>query len=116
MDWNQSTKNSVSGRYFFADYKSPAFFNNDVLLTQQRGVLDRAQSAILSDTYSISPTTINSAHIAWTRLAITRGPAANFINLTDLGSQIYSNVPNFMDVAINGYFGAGCGTCAPVHP
>ena len=114
-DWNQSTKNSVSGRYFFTDYKSPAFFNNDVLLTQHRGVLDRAQAAILSDTYAISPTTINSAHIAWTRLAITRGPAANFINLTDLGSQIYSNVPNYMYVAVNGYFGAGCGSCAPVH-
>ena len=113
-DWNQSAKNSVSGRYFIANYKSPSFFNNDVLLTTQRGVLDRAQSAILSDTYSITPTTINSAHIAWTRLAITRGPAANFINLTSLGSQMYSAVPNFMDIGINGYFGAGCGTCAPV--
>jgi outer membrane receptor for ferrienterochelin and colicin len=27
---------------------------------------------------------------------------------------MYSAVPNFMDIAINGYFGAGCGTCAPV--
>jgi hypothetical protein len=113
-DWNQSAKNSLSGRYFYANYASPAFFNNDLLLTTQRGVRDRSQSAILSDTYSISPTTINSAHIAWTRLAITRGPAANFINLTSLGSQIYSAVPNFMDIAIAGYFGAGCGTCAPV--
>ena len=113
-DWNQSAKNNVSGRYFYSDYASPSFFNNDLLLTTQRGVLDRSQSAILSDTYSISPTTINSAHIAWTRLAITRGPAANFINLTDVGSQVYSAVPNFMDIGINGYFGAGCGTCAPV--
>jgi hypothetical protein len=114
VDWNQSSKNTLFGRYFFSGYSSPAFFNNDLLLTTQRGVLDRAQSAILSDTYSISPTTLNSAHVAWTRLAITRGPAANFINLTDLGSQIFSTVPNFMDIAINGYFGAGCGTCAPV--
>jgi hypothetical protein len=114
VDWNQSAKNSLSGRYFYANYASPAFFNNDLLLTTQRGVRDRSQSAVLSDTYSITPTTINSAHIAWTRLAITRGPAANFINLTDAGSQIYSAVPNFMDIGINGYFGAGCGTCAPV--
>ena len=114
VDWNQSAKNSVSGRYFYSDYKSPAFFNNDLLLTTQRGVRDRSQSAILSDTYSISPTTINSAHVAWTRLAITRGPASNFINLTSVGSQIYSAVPNFIDMAINGYFGAGCGSCAPV--
>lgn len=114
VDWNQSAKNSVSGRYFYADYTSPASFNNDLLLTTQRGVRDRSQSAILDDTYSISPTTINSAHVAWTRLAITRGPAANFINLTDVGSQIVSAVPNFMDFTISGYFGAGCGSCAPV--
>jgi hypothetical protein len=114
VDWNQSARNNVSGRYFYANYTSPAIFNNDLLLTTQRGVLDRSQSAILEDTYSISPTTLNSAHVAWTRLAITRGPAANFINLADVGSQIYSPVPNFMDFTINGYFGAGCGTCAPV--
>lgn len=114
VDWNQSAKNSVFGRYFYSNYASPSFFNNDLLLTTERGVRDRSQSVILSDIYSISPTIINSAHIAWTRLAITRGPAANFINLTDVGSQIYSAVPNFMDISINGYFGAGCGTCAPV--
>jgi hypothetical protein len=114
VDWNQSAKNNVSGRYFYADYGSPAAFDKDLLLTTQRGVRDRSQSAILSDTYSISPTTINSAHVAWTRLAITRGPASNFINLSDVGSEITSNVPNFMDIAINGYFGAGCGSCAPV--
>lgn len=114
VDWTQSAKNSVTGRYFYSNYASPAFFNNDLLLTTQRGVLDLAQSAILSDTYSISPTVINSAHVAWTRLAITRGPASNFINLKDVGSDIYSPVPNFMDIAINGYFGAGCGSCAPV--
>lgn len=114
VDWNQSAKNSVSGRYFYSNYTSPPFFNNDLLLTTERGVLDRSQSAILSDTYSITPTTVNSAHIAWTRLAITRGPAANFINLTSVGSQVYSAVPNFMVFAINGYFGAGCGSCAPV--
>lgn len=114
VDWNESAKNSVSGRYFIADYSSPAFFNKNLLLTTERGVMDRSQSAIIGDTYSISPTIINSAHIAWTRLAVTRGPAADFINLTSAGSQIYSAVPNFMDLSINGYFGAGCGSCAPV--
>ena len=61
VDWNQSAKHSLFGRYFFADYKSPASFNNDLLLTTQRGVLDRSQSATIGDTYSINPTTVNSA-------------------------------------------------------
>jgi len=113
MDWNQSAKNNFFGRYFFADYKSPAAFDNNFLLTTQRGVLDRAQSVTLGDTYSVTPSILNTAHLAWTRLAITRGPAADQKNLADFGVNIYQGVPNAIDLGINGYFGIGCGTCAP---
>src|SRR5579871_1951931 len=112
VDWNQSAKHNLFGRYFFADYRSPAAFNNDLLLTTQRGVLDRSQSATFGDTYSINPTTVNSAHLTWTRLAITRGPALNDINYTDVGVNMYSPV-NFLNLGISGYFNSGCGSCAP---
>jgi hypothetical protein len=114
-DWNQSTKNNFFGRYFYADYKSPAAFNDNFLLTTQRGVLDRSQAVTLGDAYSITPNTLNSAHLAWTRLAITRGPAADMKNLADFGVNIYQGVPNAIDLGITGYFGIGCGTCAPAH-
>lgn len=113
VDWNQSAKHNLFGRYFFADYASPAQFDNNLLLTQQRGVLDRAQSATIGDTYSINPTTVNAAHVTWTRLAITRGPASDYINFTDVGVNMYSSVPNFLNLTVNGYFSGGCGTCAP---
>jgi hypothetical protein len=48
-------------------------------------------------------------------LAITRGPAADMKNLADFGVNIYQAVPNAIDLGINGYFGIGCGTCAPAH-
>ena len=115
VDWNQSAKHTLFGRYFYADYKSPAAFDNNFLLTTQRGVLDRAQSATLGDTYSITASTLNTVHLAWTRLAITRGPAADMKNLADFGVNLYQAVPNAIDLAINGYFGIGCGTCAPAH-
>lgn len=114
VDWNQSSKHNIFGRYFFADYASPAQFDNNLLLTQQRGVLDRSQSATIGDTYSINPTTVNSAHATWTRLSITRGPALNDINFTDVGVDMYSPV-NFLNLTVNGYFMAGCGSCAPAH-
>ena len=114
-DWNQSAKNNFFGRYFYADYKSPAAFNDNFLLTTQRGVLDRSQAVTLGDAYSITPNTLNSAHLAWTRLAITRGPAADMKNLGDFGINIYQGVPNAIDLGITGYFGIGCGTCAPAH-
>lgn len=115
VDWNQSSKNSFFGRYFYADYKSPAAFGGDFLLTTQRGVLDRAQTFTLGDTYSISPSTLNSARLTWTRLSITRGPATDMKNLSDFGVNVYQGVPNAIDMTVAGYFGIGCGTCAPAH-
>jgi hypothetical protein len=115
VDWNQSAKHNLFGRYFFADYKSPAAFDSNFLLTTQRGVLDRTQSVTLGDTYSITSSILNTAHLAWTRLAITRGPAADMKNLADFGVNIYQAVPNAIDLTINGYFNIGCGTCAPAH-
>ena len=112
VDWTQSAKNNLFGRYFFADYKSPAAFDNNFLLTTQRGVLDRSQSAAVGDTYSINPNTLNTAHLAWTRLAITRGAAADMKNLTDFGVNVFQSTPNAIDLTINGYFNIGCGTCA----
>ena len=113
VDWNQSSKHSIFARYFFADYSSIASFDNNLLFTMQRGVLDRGQSATVGDTYSINPTTVNSLHATWTRLAITRGTATDLINMTDVGVKMYSAVPNFLDFYVNGHFGGGCGTCAP---
>jgi len=112
VDWNQSSKNTLFGRYFFADYKSPAAFNNNFLLTTQRGVLDRSQAATVGDTYSVTPNILNSAHLTWTRLAITRGAAPDMKNLGDFGVNIFQATPNAIDLSINGYFNIGCGTCA----
>jgi hypothetical protein len=112
VDWNPSAKNSFFGRYFFADYKSPAAFDNNFLLTTQRGVLDRSQAVTVGDTYSITPNTLNTAHLAWTRLAITRGAAPDMKNLADFGVNIFQSTPNAINLGINGYFGIGCGTCA----
>jgi hypothetical protein len=115
VDWNQSAKNSVFSRYFFAGYGSPAAFDNNFLLTTQRGVLDRSQSATLGDNYSITPTALNSLRLTWTRLAITRGPASDMQNLADFGVNVYQGVPNAIDLSVTGYFSVGCGTCAPAH-
>ncbi|MGH9470369.1 MAG: carboxypeptidase regulatory-like domain-containing protein, partial [Terriglobia bacterium] len=78
-------------------------------------VYNRSQSAVLGDTYSVTPTLVNSAHATWTRLRIDRGSASNFISPKDVGINIFNAVPNFVEMAINGYFDIGCGTCAPAY-
>ncbi len=116
VDWNQSEKNTIFGHYFFADYASPAQFTpSNILLAQQRGVLDRNQSAVIGDTYTFSPNIVNTAHVGYTRLAITRGPAANLINFSNVGVDITQPEKNFLNVYVNGYFNIGCGTCSPSY-
>jgi hypothetical protein len=112
VDWTPSAKHTLFGRYFLADYGAPAQFGGNALLTTQRGVLDRTQSMVLGDTYSISPTILNSAHATWTRISITRGEALNWISATDLGVNMFSYTPNGLDLTVAGKFGAGCGTCS----
>jgi len=113
-DWTQSAKHNVFGRYYYADYGSPGQFSKtNILLARQRGVVERAQSVVLADTYSFNPTTLNSAHATYTRLAITRGPAPDMINAKDVGINIFQPAQNFMEADISGHFSIGCGTCSP---
>ena len=116
LDWNQSAKNTVFGHYFLADYASPGQFStSNILLAQQRGVLDRSQSAVIGDTFTFSPNVVNSAHVGYTRLAITRGPASDLINFNDIGTAITQPLANFLNVSVSGYFNVGCGTCSPSY-
>lgn len=113
VDWNVSAKHQFFGRYFISNYNNPPVFNNDLLLSTRPGINDRGQSAVLGDTYSIGPTTLNSAHITWSRMRINRGPASDLISPRSVGINIFNLVPNSITLGVNGYFSAGCGTCAP---
>jgi hypothetical protein len=111
-DWVVSAKHNLFGRYFLADYASPAPFGGNVLVTTNRGVVDRSQSMVLSDTYSISPTVVNSAHATFSRIAITRGPAPDYISATSLGVNIFSYTPNGLTLTVSDKFAAGCSSCS----
>jgi hypothetical protein len=104
MDWNQSAKHNFFGRYFYSNYISPPTFNNNLLLTNLRGVNDLSQSMVLGDTMSITPTTLNSVHVTWTRLSINRGPAADVPSLTDFGVNTVKQAQGNLYVQVNGHF------------
>ncbi len=116
IDWVQSSKHALFGRYFITKYRNPAFFNpTNILVTQNPGLNQGAQSFTLGDTYSISATTLNSFHATFTRRTDVRSAAADQINATDLGVNIYTYVPNDLRVTVNNDFAVGCGTCSPGH-
>ncbi len=114
VDWILSQKHAIFGRYFISDFKDPAVFDGQNLLTTTKaGQLSRAQSLALGDTYTLTPNVVNSLHLTGTRLAINRSSADNLINFASLGVNIPNPVPNAMVLSISGYFNVASGTATP---
>ncbi len=112
VDWVISPKHTFFGRYFIDDYTLNASFQpNNVLVTTNPGNAERAQSITLGDTYTISPTTVNSAHATFLRRRDNRGPNATGISPQTIGSQVFSQDPDFLELGVSGYFSTYCGTC-----
>jgi hypothetical protein len=114
LDWNQSAKNTVFARYFDAGYLLPSTFTNN-LLTVPAGADQRSQSGVVGDTYSFSPTAVNSVHLTYNHLSIARGAASNLINPTDVGVNMTSGVPNLVRLSVSGYFSLGSSNLAPAN-
>ena len=115
VDWIISSKQTLYGRYFLDDYTLAAFFNpQDILVTSTSGNVERAQTFVLGDTYTLNPTTVNSFHATFGRRADARGPNTSGVNAAALRVQnIYQGTNDFLQVAVNnGGFAVGCGTCA----
>jgi hypothetical protein len=115
VDWIINSKHSLYGRYFLDGYTLAAFFDpHDILVTSTTGNVERAQTFVLGDTYTVNPSTVNSVHLTVGRRRNDRGPNANGINAASLGvANLYQATKDFLQVAVNnGGFAVGCGTCA----
>ncbi len=112
VDWLISSKHTLFARYFIDDYTLPATFDStNALVTTNPGNDERAQTITLGDTYTLSPQTLNSAHFTFARRRDDRGPASEGISPKDVGSQVFSQNPNFLELTVTGYFSTYCGTC-----
>ena len=116
VDWTINSKNNFFGRYFVDDYSLDASFSpSNVLVTTNPGNLERAQTITLGEIYTISPTTLNSVHASFLRRRDDRGPTAQGISPQTLGMNIFAPDPNFLEIAVSGYFSTYCGTCAAAN-
>ena len=117
LDWAKSAKQNVFLRYFYTTYTQPAFYDPaNVLVTTSPGNQESAQSATIGDTYTFSPTLVNSLHLTFTRRTDFRGPNSQFFNAKTLGINITTLVPDDFRLSVtNGGFSVGCGTCSPAH-
>ncbi len=117
VDWVQNAKHTLFGRYFRTVYHQPAFFDpTNALITTASGNDEGVHALTIGDTYTFSPTVLNSFHATFTRRTDYRGPSPDFFNAKTLGINISVAVPNDFRLAVtNGGFSVGCGTCSPAH-
>ncbi|HYM00988.1 MAG TPA: carboxypeptidase regulatory-like domain-containing protein, partial [Blastocatellia bacterium] len=55
VDWIQSQKQTIFGRYFYSNFSDPAIFDGkDILTSIKAGQLSRDQSLAIGDTYTIN--------------------------------------------------------------
>lgn len=112
VDWVINSKHTFFGRYFIDNYNLDASFSpTNALVTTNTGNSERAQTITLGDTYTFSATTLNSAHATFERRRDDRGPVANGISPATIGSQVFSQDPDFLELSVSGYFSTYCGTC-----
>lgn len=118
IDYNISSKHFFFGRYYIYDYTALSLFDgHNALTTGTAGNQERSQTLTIGDTYTLTPTKVNSFHATFDRRRDNRGDAANLFNPADLGVNMYVAIPNYTQLTVSGYsgggFNIGCGTCAP---
>ena len=113
VDWAQSSKNTILGRYFIDDYSNPAIATGSLLTTTRSGLYQRAQSVVLGDQYAFTPTFLNSVHVGFVRLAVNRHQPSGMPSPAKLGVNMYNASDDFLDLAVSNHFSVGGGSNAP---
>jgi hypothetical protein len=112
VDWLQSSKNTVYGRYFISDYDNPPIYTNNILTTTRAGMEERSQSVTVADQYS-GQSFVNAFHATFARLFTNRIVSPTTPNVAELGSNITQFYPHFVNVTVSNYFSIGGGSNAP---
>jgi hypothetical protein len=111
-DYQLSTNHQMFGRYMATFFHQPAAFAkdpNNVLVTNDPGTNNLAQSFTFGDTMVLSSSTVNSLRVAFNRTAVHRYQAP-FFSPKDLGSNVYDYNPGEMVMTVTGGFNISAGT------
>jgi hypothetical protein len=126
VDFQQSSKNTIFGRYFITNWNQPPGASNlppaegGLLIAAIDGQFDRVQNLTLGDTYLITPNLVNSIRVTGNRsynltvensttdlndLFTAAGVNPASVNIYQLGPQISKFFPNYMaGFDVNGGF------------
>jgi hypothetical protein len=112
IDSTINQKHSVYGRFFRDGYVTPALYSpTNILITANPGNNEVAQTLTIGETWTVSSTLVNTVHLTGTRRTNTRGPAAQGLNATSVGINVYQPYPIGFRIQGPG-FTPYCSTCA----
>ena len=115
MDYQATAKHSVFGRFLVGTFHqpSPLTFTPDNILTQGTTTNSHSYAFTAGSTYLISPTTVNSARLSFTR-NVRRDVFDSYFNLADLGSNVYNGYPpKVATISVNSGFTLSGGPSQP---
>jgi hypothetical protein len=116
-DWQQSTSNSTFVRYFLANYGHAPTYADNILTTGNNtysvGLRNRVQAVVISNAYAINPKLLSTTRVGFTRSRVIRYNPENVPTATELGVNMHSQVPDYVNFIVNNYFTFACQNCAP---
>jgi hypothetical protein len=122
VDYNINPTNNIYGRYMIDGYQYPAYYypNNILVTFQAPGQYQRVQSAVIGETWTVSPHLVNNVHVFANRRRDDRNSAAGGPNSNSIGVTAYNSYPAFLQISAatsgaNFTWSTYCGTCSPGH-
>jgi hypothetical protein len=107
IDYNLR-KQRIYGRYFYAAYSHDPVVGSTSLIAARNGYSDRNQSVSVNDTYSFTPSLLNSFIFSFNRIHGTILSGAPF-SFPSVGIPIAASDPPEMALTVTGYFSIGTG-------
>ncbi|HET9831826.1 MAG TPA: carboxypeptidase regulatory-like domain-containing protein, partial [Vicinamibacterales bacterium] len=114
VDYQLNAKHRLFGRYVGTSFFRPPPFSlpeaqQNLLVTSIGGRDQLATTVTVGEDYVISPSTLNSARVAFNRTNITR-TSTDFFSAPEVGINMYSYMPHYMLLTITNGFQLGGGT------
>ena len=110
MDYQASDQHSLFGRYLYSAYNFPVAFDPENILTAT--TISDAQSYAFTagSTYLISPATVNSARLSFTRIK-RYSEHARLFSMSELGSKVYDGYsPKNVGISVTSGFSLAFGS------
>jgi hypothetical protein len=108
VDHSFSSRDRLTGRYFYDKFSEDAQFNPSNLLVYADSSNIRSQNGLLGETHVFSPRLLNEAHLSYSRVASARMSPPGSPSMNDLGVKEYdAGLNSIQNIQVMNFFTIG---------